>query len=199
LRDAPSWRDAKPAGCSTFAGWQVVESLWASKEQGLDRFVTEQPPYNLLDRRIERELLPVCDTYGLGVMPWSPLAGGFLSGKYKPQGERPEQGRYTVQKQEKGKDLPVLQSEAAYRVVEGVEKLAQAKGCTTSQLALAWVAQQSYVTSPIIAPRKLDQLEDNLKAMDITITEQDRETIDGLIPPGTHVVPFYEAQFGPHR
>ena len=70
-------------GTSTFAAWQVVESLWASKELGLNRFVCEQPPYNLLDRRIERELLPACRTYGIAVIPWAPIAGGLLSGKYR--------------------------------------------------------------------------------------------------------------------
>ena len=77
-------------GTSTFAAWQVVEALWASKELGLNRFVTEQPPYHLLDRRIERELVPVAQTYGLALIPWSPLAGGFLSGKYQRRRHHPK-------------------------------------------------------------------------------------------------------------
>src|SRR5438477_243860 len=76
------------SGCSTYAAWQVVESLWCSEKYSLNRFVTEQPPYNLLDRRIERELLPMLKTYGFGVIPWSPLAGGFLSGKYRRHGDQ---------------------------------------------------------------------------------------------------------------
>src|SRR5919106_6063522 len=84
-------------GTSTFAAWQVVESLWAAKELGLNRFVCEQPPYHLLDRRIERELIPMCQTYGIGIIPWSPLAGGFLTGKYRrgASAEQPKDGRFS--------------------------------------------------------------------------------------------------------
>jgi aryl-alcohol dehydrogenase-like predicted oxidoreductase len=80
-------------GASTFAAWQLIESLWAAKEYGLNRFVSEQPPYNLLDRRIERELIPAATSYGFAIIPWSPLAGGFLSGKYRRTGQQPE-GRF---------------------------------------------------------------------------------------------------------
>jgi aryl-alcohol dehydrogenase-like predicted oxidoreductase len=186
------------AGCSTFAAWQVVESLWASDRLGLDRFVTEQPPYNLLDRRIERELLPMAQTYGLGIMPWSPLAGGFLSGKYRRDQALPDEGRFTVRKRERGADPELLRQAQAYDVVEGVETLAQEKGCTTSQLALAWCLHQPAVTSPIIGPRTTDQLADNLGALSVTITEADQARLDALIRPGTHASPFYEARFGPH-
>jgi aryl-alcohol dehydrogenase-like predicted oxidoreductase len=188
-------------GCSTFAAWQVVESLWASERLALNRFVTEQPPYNLLDRRIERELLPMCQTYGFGVMPWSPLAGGFLSGKYRRDRDLPAEGRFTVRKRERGADPEMLRAERAFDIVEGVEALAKEKGCTTSQLALAWCMHQPAVTSPIIGPRTLDQLEDNLKALEVELTEDDRQTLDDLSPPGTFAASFYEARFGPepHR
>jgi aryl-alcohol dehydrogenase-like predicted oxidoreductase len=185
------------AGCSTFAAWQVVESLWASDRLGLDRFVTEQPPYNLLDRRIERELLPMAATYGLGVIPWSPLAGGFLSGKYRRDQAMPEEGRFTM-RQQRGGAPEVLRAERAYDIVEGVETMAKEKGCTTSQLALAWCVNQPHVTSPIIGPRTLDQLEDNLKALEIELSEDDFEQLDDLSPPGTFSASFYEARFGPH-
>jgi aryl-alcohol dehydrogenase-like predicted oxidoreductase len=181
-------------GCSTFAAWQLVESLWAAERWGLNRFVTEQPPYNLLDRRIERELIPACQTYGFGIIPWSPLGGGFLTGKYKRQGDQPE-GRYADGAHFRAPK--VLGNNAAFDAVEGLEKLASEKGCTISQLSLAWVMHQPGITSPILGPRTMEQFEDNLKANDVTITEEDRKRIDAIVPPGSMTVPFYEAMFGP--
>ncbi len=153
-------------GTSTFAAWQVMESLWISRELGLNRFVTEQPPYHLLDRSIERELIPLAQAHGLAILPWSPLARGFLSGKYKRGQELPGdsrvardmQGPFAARTRRHFGDL-------AYTVLETVEALAQAKGCTTSQLALAWCVQQPGVTSPIVGPRTLEHLQDNLGAL----------------------------------
>jgi aryl-alcohol dehydrogenase-like predicted oxidoreductase len=183
-------------GTSTYAAWQVVESLWVAKEYGLNRFVTEQPPYNLLDRRIERELLPALRTYGFGVIPWSPLAGGFLSGKYKWQGEQPE-GRFTDGTHFRSSAL--LGSRSAFDVVEALQKHAAERECTISQLAVAWCMQQPGITSPIIGPRTMEQLEDNLKALDVRLTGDDLRRIDQVSPPGGMIVPFYEAGFGPHE
>ena len=183
-------------GTSTFAAWQLTEALYVAKELGLNRFVCEQPPYNLLDRRIERELLPMAQTYGFAVIPWSPLAGGLLTGKYDRNTPPPEDSRYA-----NAENNPIQQrrkSEGAFDVIEGLQPLAEAKSCTLSQFALAWCVQQPGVTSPIIGPRTMEQLEDNLKALDVTVTEADREKIDALIPPGRMVSPFYEANFGPH-
>ena len=181
-------------GCSTYAAWQVVEALWCSDRLGLNRFVTEQPPYNLLDRRIERELIPMAQTYGIGLIPWSPLAGGFLTGKYKRGQGAPEGARINPDFHRGG----MLQNDRAFDVVEGLEQLATDKGCTLSQLALAWCVHQPGITSPIIGPRTMEQLEDNLKAMDVEITDADRERIDTIIPPGEHVAGFYDARFGPN-
>ncbi|MEO1235448.1 MAG: aldo/keto reductase [Planctomycetota bacterium] len=185
-------------GCSTFAAWQLVESLWTSEKLGLNRFVTEQPPYHLLDRRIERELLPACQTYGLGVIPWSPLAGGFLSGKYTRGGDpggQPEGGRFSDGKHGRA---DMLRNHAAFDAVDRFQELADARGCTLSQFALAWCRDQPGVTSPIIGPRTMDQLEDNLRAAAVELTDDDRRTIDDAVPPGTHVLDFYKADFGPH-
>jgi aryl-alcohol dehydrogenase-like predicted oxidoreductase len=184
------------AGTSTFAAWQVVESLWASKELGLNRFVTEQPPYHLLDRRIERELLPVAQTYGLALIPWSPLAGGFLSGKYHREEASPEGSRYGLEPRRMGRNHFTGE---AFDVVEVVEAIATEKGCTPGQVALAWCKEQPGITSPIIGPRTMEQLEDNLGATAVEITEEDRERLDEVAPPGRATVPYYEADFGPHR
>ena len=182
-------------GTSTFAAYQVVESLWASERYGLNRFVTEQPPYNLLDRRIERELLPMCQSYGIGTLPWSPLAGGFLTGKYVRDGKQPTDGRFSDGTHFRSSML--LGSEAAFAIVDKLEAFARRKETPLSQLALAWVMQRPGVTSPIIGPRTMEQLEDNLKALEAKFTEEDLKQIDEISPPGRMVVPFYEAGFGP--
>ena len=183
-------------GTSTYAAWQVVESLAVSKELGLNRFICEQPPYNLLDRRIERELLPMARTYGIGVIPWSPLAGGLLTGKYNRNQPPPPDSRFGDL--DRAPHLQRRWQERLFDVTEGLAPLAEAKGCSMSQLALAWCVQQPGVSSPIIGPRTMEQLEDNLGALEVTIDDADRARIDELIPPGTMVSPFYEADFGPH-
>ncbi|MXZ22438.1 MAG: aldo/keto reductase [Caldilineaceae bacterium SB0665_bin_25] len=183
-------------GSSTFAAWQVVESLWAAKELGLNRFVSEQPPYNILDRRIERELVPMAQTYGIGLIPWSPLGGGLLTGKYTRGRPAPEGARYADVATEVR--YARRYTEGAFDVTEGLLPLAQSKDCTMSQLALAWCVEQPGVTSPIIGPRTMEQLEDNLGALDVSVTAEDRNRIDELVPPGRMVSPFYEADFGPN-
>ena len=183
-------------GTSTFAAWQVVEALWCARELGLNRFVSEQPPYNLLDRRIERELLPMAQTFGIATIPWSPIGGGLLTGKYR-RGQPPPEGTRFFD-YEKNPFLARRWTEAALQVVEALQPLAAAKGCTLSQFALAWVMQQPGITSPIIGPRTFAQLEDNLKALDVTFTPEELKKIDELVPPGTFTAPYYEASFGPH-
>ena len=186
-------------GSSTFAAWQVVESLWVAKDLGLNRFVSEQPPYHILDRRIERELVPMALTFGIGLIPWSPLAGGLLTGKYTRGQSAPEGARYATPEDEPRQSRRL--NDSVYDVNEGLLPLAEAKGCTLSQLALAWCAQQPGITSPILGPRTMEQLEDNLGALEVTVTAEDRQRIDELVPPGRMVSPFYEAEFGPslHR
>jgi aryl-alcohol dehydrogenase-like predicted oxidoreductase len=175
-------------GTSTFAAWQIVESLWASKELRLNRFVSEQPPYNLLERRVERELIPACLTYGIGVIPWSPLAGGRLTGKYQRDQPIPADWRLRANRF----DEPV------WRVLDGLDQICQDKGCTMTAFALAWLNAMPGVTSLIIGPNSVKQLEENLKAREVTITEEDKQRVDSLIAPGTYVEDYYQANFGPH-
>jgi aryl-alcohol dehydrogenase-like predicted oxidoreductase len=182
-------------GTSTYAAWQVMESLWIAKELGLNRFVCEQPPYNLLDRRIERELLPMARTYGIGIIPWSPLAGGLLTGKYTRNAPPPADARFA--EYEKNPLFARRWTQQAFDVIEGLEPLR--KGTSMSQYALAWCVQQPGVTSPIIGPRTMEQLEDNLKALDVKISAEDRAEIDKVSPPGRVSAPYYEADFGPHQ
>jgi aryl-alcohol dehydrogenase-like predicted oxidoreductase len=182
-------------GTSTFGAWQVVEALWASKELGLNRFVSEQPPYNILDRRIERELVPMARTFGIGLIPWSPIAGGLLSGKYRRSSGVPAGSRYAS---ENNPSYEKRLNERVYDVVERLEPMAQAKDCTMVQLALAWVLRQPGITSPIIGPRTMDQMTEYLGAASVTLTDSDLAQIDELVPRGGMVSPFYEADFGPH-
>jgi aryl-alcohol dehydrogenase-like predicted oxidoreductase len=182
-------------GTSTFAAWQHVEALWVAEKLGLNRFVCDQPPYHLLDRRIERELIPMAITFGIGIIPWAPLASGFLTGKYKRGQEPPADARI---KKDAGRG-PGMFSDALFDVVEKLESLAKEKGCTLSQLSLAWNMTQPGITSPIIGPRTLAQLEDNLKAADVKLTDEDRKRIDEIAKPGRATAPYYEADFGPHK
>jgi aryl-alcohol dehydrogenase-like predicted oxidoreductase len=182
-------------GTSTFAAWQVVESLWVSEELGLNRVICEQPPYHLLDRRIERELIPMAQTYGLAIIPWSPLAEGFLTGKYRRSTPYPPDGRLSKDKIWAERHF----TDSAFRVVETLEELAKEKTCTVSQLALAWCLQQPGITSAIIGPRTLQQGEDNLGALSVRLTKEDQRRLDEVAPPGRAIVPYYDANFGPHR
>ena len=126
-------------GTSTFAAWQLVDSIHAAKELGTNRFVCEQPPYHLLDRRIERELIPAAQTFGVAIIPWSPLAGGLLTGKYRRGQEPPEDARYADTTNPR---FRARLTDRIYDVVEPLEEMGARKGCTLSQLALAWVEQQ---------------------------------------------------------
>jgi aryl-alcohol dehydrogenase-like predicted oxidoreductase len=183
-------------GTSTFAAWQVVESLWVAKELGLNRFVSEQPPYHLLDRRIERELVPMAETWGTAIIPWSPLARGFLTGKYRRGEEAPGGSRLAGETNQRTQRML---SDAGFDVLERVEAIAGEKGCTPSQLSLAWCMHQPGITSPIIGPRTMEQLEDNFGALEVSVTDEDRRRLDEVARPGECIAPFYETDFGPHE
>jgi aryl-alcohol dehydrogenase-like predicted oxidoreductase len=169
-----------------------MESLWASKELGLNRFVTEQPPYHLLDRSIERDLIPMAQTYGLAILPWSPLARGFLTGKYKrgepvPGDTRLEADAQGPFKKRTGQHF----SDRAYDLLDVVVALADEKGCSPAQVAIAWLIRQPGVTSAIVGPRTLAHLEDNLGAVPVEITDDDRARLDEVSEPELAIVPYY--------
>ncbi len=189
-------------GTSLFAAWQLVESLWVSQQCHLNRFVCEQPAYNMLDRRAERELIPMAQTYGIAVIPYSPAAGGFISGKYRRGAPPPPDSRFDkFWQRAAGRHY----SEAAFAVLDVVEALSQEKGCTPYQLALSWCMQQPGVTSPIIGPRTLQQLEDALPSLSVAWSAADFERIDAVAPPGRATVPYYGydgmawVTWGPHQ
>lgn len=166
-----------------------------AKELGLNRFVTEQPPYHLLDRSIERELIPLAQTYGLAILPWSPLARGFLSGKYQRGQEVPGDSRVARDMQGPMAERTKKHfGELAFQVLDQVQEIAAAKGCTAGQLALAWCMRQPGITSPIIGPRTMDHLQDNLGAVGVEITAEDRSRLDAVSEPEQAIVPYYTSK-----
>lgn len=178
------------AGCSTFAAWQVCEAHYVARQLGAAGFISEQPPYNLLDRRIERELLPFCRTYGYGVLPWSPLAGGQLSGKYL--GSKPAAGRYVKS------DPASRVNRSSSAVVAKLKKIAEAEGCSLATFSLAWVATQAGITSPIIGARSIKQLEESVAACQLKLSSDALEAVDKVVAPASNVLDYYSADFGPN-
>jgi aryl-alcohol dehydrogenase-like predicted oxidoreductase len=152
-------------GVSNFTGWQLMKSLWVSELRGLERFVCLQPQYSLVERNIEREILPVCREEGLGVIPWSPLGGGFLSGKFR-RGERPPQGSRiaeAVESMEEHWDRRA--TERNWNTLGVVGEISEETGKSYAQISLNWLLRQEGVTAPIIGARTMEQLEDNLGAV----------------------------------
>jgi aryl-alcohol dehydrogenase-like predicted oxidoreductase len=178
-------------GTSMFAGWKIVEALWAAKELGLNRFVTEQCTFHLLDRTAEREVLPAAQSFGIGVITWGPLCGGLLSGKYR-RDDHDAEGRWQGGSDNFGRRV----TPAAFDLIEAHVAHAADKGCTPSQLALAWNAAQPGVTAPIIGPRTMDQLVDNLAALEVGITAEDVERVDAIAPPKSATLRYYDAALG---
>ena len=172
------------AGCSTFPAHQVVESHWVAERRGRERFRTEQPQYSILARGIEADLLPVCQQYGMGVLSWSPLAGGWLSGAFG-EGKRNTSRRSAMLPERYDLSLPLNQAKLA-AVVE-LEKVAEEAGHTLLELALAFVQSHPAVTCPIIGPRTMEQLESQLVTADITLGDDVLDRIDEIAPPGQNV------------
>lgn len=177
-------------GCSTHPAWMVMEALSISERYGLNRYVSEQPPYNLLDRRIENELLPLCQKYGLAILPWSPLAMGILAGRYNQADSFPEGSRAQLW----GSNMVKARiTQRGIEVGQAVSHLAQERGLTASQFSLLWVRDQPGVTAPIVGPRTLAHLEDALSVLDKTLDEADRPLFDELVHPGTAVSDFHNS------
>jgi aryl-alcohol dehydrogenase-like predicted oxidoreductase len=148
-------------GCSNFPAWQVEKALRISEVNSLEPFVTVQPRYNIIDRDIERELLPLCMEEGLGVIPYSPLAGGFLTGKYQPDRPFPEGSRGQLRPERMSRNITPRNQE----ILREMEKVTKEIGMSMSQLSLAWLLANPAITSPIIGASKLEQLEDNVEVV----------------------------------
>jgi 1-deoxyxylulose-5-phosphate synthase len=173
---------ARHIGCSTHPPWRVVEACWIADKHHYPKFISEQPPYNLLDRRAEVEIIPMCQAYDLGVVSWSPLAQGVLAGRYRDAKEIPPGSRGAFKK--------VYADRITQQGIDVAQRLAEraaAMGCTLPQLAVAWVLHQPGITGTIIGPRTLDHFEDLIGAVDLSPDASDLEFCDVLVPPGTHV------------
>ncbi len=176
------------AGCSTHPAWMVMEALAASERHGFVRYVSEQPPYNLLDRRIENELVPLAQRHNLALLPWAPIAQGVLAGRYRLGQVLPEDSRAAR--------LPdsIYSRRVTARGIEAGEAfaaLARAHGLTPGQLALLWCKDQPGVTAPVAGPRTIEQLRDLLPVLELTLTGELRAACDEINPPGTAIVDFH--------
>jgi aryl-alcohol dehydrogenase-like predicted oxidoreductase len=179
--------------CSKFAPSLLVEAIMICRKNGWPRFVCEQPPYNIVDRRIENEHLRTCVRWGLGVCPWAPIAAGLLSGKYTTNAPPPAGSRW------KGQTGGMVGNRFVPGAIAAAEKLkpiAAGKGVPLAEFCLAWVMQQPGITSPIVGPRTLAHLQSSMKVLDITITDDDRRAIDSVVPPGGFAADYYDFNFG---
>ena len=169
-------------GCSNFPAWLHCKALWVSDINGLERLNVSQPVYNLLNREIEREILPLCVDQGIGVVPYSPLAGGVLTGKYKAGSPAPETSRGAV-------DLGWIKSHNFFwedaeqaRILESLSRFSNERGRPMTQVALAWLMANPAVTSPIVGASSVQQLEESLGAAEVKLSTADLEKIDGIAP-----------------
>jgi aryl-alcohol dehydrogenase-like predicted oxidoreductase len=174
-------------GSSTFPASQIVGAQWIAERRGRERFVCEQPPYSILVRAIENDVLPTCRRYGLGVIPWSPLAGGWLSGRYRlgvetPTSRRAERipGRY---------DMSLPGNQRKLEAADKLAKLAEDAGLSLIEMALAFVIHHPAVTAAIIGPRTMEHLESQLSAADVQLSDDVLDRIDEIVPPGVNLNP----------
>jgi aryl-alcohol dehydrogenase-like predicted oxidoreductase len=174
-------------GCSTFPAWMVMEALSISERYGLARYVTEQPPYNLLDRRIENELVPLALRYNLGLLPWSPLGMGILAGRYEKSDDAPEGSRVA----RIGTWAAERVTQQSIKAAKEVSEVARDRGLTSTQLALLWVKDQPAVTSPIIGPRTEAHLDDALVVLEMSLDDETAAAMDEIVPPGTAIADFH--------
>ena len=175
-------------GISNFRGWRIAEALYIARQIGLPPPVVCQPYYNLLNRMPETDILPACQHFGIGVVPFSPIARGVLSGKYQPGMEPPKDSRAGRN------DARILQTEfrpESLVIAQQVQQHAQACGITAAQFATAWVLAHSAISSVIAGPRTLQQWQDYLPALDYTVTVDDERLINGLVSPGHPSTPGY--------
>jgi aryl-alcohol dehydrogenase-like predicted oxidoreductase len=172
-------------GSSTFPPSAIVEAQWASEKHGLERFVCEQPPYSILVRGIEADMLPTAQRYGMAVIPWSPLSGGWLSGKWRKGQDAPSSTRAAMLPDRY--DLSLPDNQRKLDAVEQLAVLAEEAGLTLIQMALAFVIRHPAVTSAIIGPRTMEQLESQLGADEVVLTDDVLDRIDEIVTPGVNL------------
>jgi aryl-alcohol dehydrogenase-like predicted oxidoreductase len=171
-------------GSSTFPAETIVEAQWVAERRNRERFVCEQPPYSILNRGIERAVLPTCQRYGMGVIVWSPLASGMLTGKYR-RGQKAARGS----RLNRSFGINSEFDERRYAVVDALDAVAAAAGLTLTHLAIAWTVEHPAVTAAIIGPKKPEQLDDLLGAADVRLSTDVLDAIDEIVAPGTDTDP----------
>ena len=182
-------------GSSTYPPSEIVEAQHVAEKLMLARYVCEQPPYSILVRGVETEVLPVCERYGMGVIPWSPLAGGWLSGRFRKGSD------FTSHRAERipaRYDLSIPGNQQKLAAVERLAQLAEQVGVSLVHLALAFVIRHPAVTAAIVGPRTLEQLEGQLGAVDVQLSDDVLDAIDEIVPPGTNLNPADAGWRPPH-
>jgi aryl-alcohol dehydrogenase-like predicted oxidoreductase len=174
-------------GSSTYPASRMVEAQWAARERGLERFVCEQPPYSVLVRAVEADVLPTARRHGMAVIPWSPLAGGWLSGRWRKGAEAPQSTR--AERLPKRYDLSLPENQRKLEVADALGRLADEAGLSLVHMALAFVIRHPAVTAAIVGPRTMEQLESQLGAADLDLDDALLDRIDEIVPPGTNVNP----------
>jgi aryl-alcohol dehydrogenase-like predicted oxidoreductase len=172
-------------GSSTFPASQIVEAQWVAERRGRERFVCEQPPYSMLVRAIESDVLPTCQRYGIGVIPWSPLGGGWLTGRYRLGTEIPSSRR--AERIPSRYDMSIPGNQRKLEAADALAKLAEEAGITLIEMALGWVIRHPAVTAAIIGPRTMEHLESQLTATDVALSDDVLDRIDEIVPPGVNL------------
>ena len=174
-------------GCSTHPAWAVMEALWVSDQRGYNRYVVEQPPYNLLDRRIENELVPMCQRHGIGLLTWIPMAMGVLAGRYTDAHRYPKDSRAEY----RGGFYKDRVSQRGIEVAKEFSVIAKRIDLSPAQLAILWAKDQPGITAPLMGPRTMEHLEEVLPVADMTLDDETREACDQLVPPGSVVANYH--------
>ena len=166
-------------GCSNWHAWRIMKALGISEQKSLARFDTLQAYYSIAGRDLEREIVPLLEDQKTGLLVWSPLAGGLLSGKYSRENQKPEDSRRSAF------DFPLVDKERAWKVIDTIKPIAEAHGVSVATVSLAWILAKPFVTSVIIGAKRLDQLHENLAADDVVLTADELETLDkaSTLPP----------------
>ena len=172
LDDCVSRGLVRTIGCSNLAAWQIMKALGISERRGFARFETVQAYYTIAGRDLEREIVPLVEDQGLGVMVWSPLAGGLLTGKFARDGKGPEGARRAAF------DFPPVDRDRAFAIVDAMRPIAEAHGASVARVALAWLLGRKGVMSVIVGAKTIEQLDDNLAAADLALTADERVTLD---------------------
>ena len=175
-------------GSSTFPAHQIVQAQWVAERRGRERFMCEQPPYSMLNRGIEADVLPVCEEYGIGVIPWSPLAMGWLSGRYSKGGESPDTSR-RAQMMPSRYDMSNPANQRKLQAAQELGELADEAGMSLIEMALAFVTSHPAVSAAIIGPRTHEHLDSQLPALERTLSGDVLDRIDQIVAPGTNVNP----------